>query len=99
MLLLESTPLFLFNRRLLDETRSAADLPGSVYVGVGTRETEDSAVIRAAEGVQEAFIGVVRERAPRARVRLNVVEGATHTAAAWRARLPDALAFLLAELR
>jgi hypothetical protein len=99
MLLLESTPLFLFNRRLLDETRTAADLPGSVYVGVGTRETDDSAVIRVAHGVQEAFVGIVRERAPRARVRLNVVEGATHSAAAWRTRLPGALAFLFAPLQ
>ena len=99
MLLLESTPLFLFNRRLLEETRSSTVLPSSVYVGVGTQETDDAAVLRAAAGVQEAFVGIVRNRTAGARVLLNVVESATHSSAAWRARMPAALTFLLQNLR
>ena len=99
MLYLESTPLFLFNRRLLDEARGQTTWPAAVYVGVGTRESDDPAVLRAAAGVQEAFTAIVRERAPATRTLLNVIHGATHRPAAWRARLPAALAFLFENLR
>ena len=93
MLYLESTPLFLFNRRLLEESRKLRPWPGSVYIGVGTRETEDTTVLRSADGVMEQFTAIARQGSRR--VLLNVVEGATHTPQAWRARLPDALTFLL----
>jgi predicted alpha/beta superfamily hydrolase len=99
MLLLESTPLFLFDRRLLEEARSLPAFPSAVYVGIGTRETGDEAVLRASAGVQEAFVDIVHQRSPGTRVLLNVVEGATHSSAAWRARMPTALAFLLRNLR
>ena len=94
MLLLESTPLFLFQGRLLEDSQMLTTWPPTVYVAVGTRETDDTAILQAGKDVLERFIGLIKERAPQSRVRFNVVEGATHTSSAWGARLPAALTFL-----
>jgi predicted alpha/beta superfamily hydrolase len=93
-LLLESTPLFLFDGRLVDESRTLTAWPAAIYVGVGTRETVDSRIAASGQAALERFVRVAQERAPRSRTRLTVIEGATHTSSAWRARLPGALTFL-----
>jgi predicted alpha/beta superfamily hydrolase len=93
-LLLESTPVFLFRGRLLEEARDLKAWPGAVYVGVGTRETDDARVLAKGEGALKRFVGVVRVASPLTRVHYHVVEGATHTSRAWGARLPTALTFL-----
>jgi enterochelin esterase-like enzyme len=93
-LLLESTPVFLFRGRLPEEARDLKTWPDAVYVGVGTRETDDARVLAMGEDALERFVGVVRTASPRTRVYYNLVEGATHTSRAWGARLPTALTFL-----
>jgi enterochelin esterase-like enzyme len=93
-LLLESTPLFLFRQRLLEEARRLETWPSAVYVGVGTRETDDVLVQAMGDGVLERFVGLVRVRSPQTRLKYHVVEGATHASRAWGARLPTALEFL-----
>lgn len=91
-LLLESTPLFLFDERLTAEARQLSAWPEAVYVGIGTRETTDMAILTRGEAALDAFVALARSTA--ARVLFNVVADATHTAQAWRARLPTALEFL-----
>jgi enterochelin esterase-like enzyme len=93
-LLLESTPLFLFHEHLLADCRTLRTWPRAIDVGVGTRETDDERVSAAGIGALQRFVALARERSPGTRVHLDVVEGATHTSAAWRARLPAALTFL-----
>lgn len=91
-LILESTPLFLFNGRLTQETAAAESLPASVWVAVGTSETDDATVLGSGQRALDRFVAVLRARS--LRVSYKVVEGGTHTAAAWAARLPAALTFL-----
>src|SRR3712207_977266 len=93
-LLLESAPLFLFGGRLVEEAQRATSWPGAVYVGVGSRETEDARVLALGEDALKRFVSAVRARSPATRVHFTIVEGATHTSRAWGARLPAALAFL-----
>ena len=95
-LLLESPPLFLFRGRLVDEAAALPTWPAAVHVGLGTRETDDAAVSAAGRAAIDRFVRLAGERSPATRVRLHVVEGATHTSAAWGARLPEALRFVYA---
>jgi enterochelin esterase-like enzyme len=95
-LLLESTPLFLFGGRLVAEARDLKPWPGAVYVGVGTRETDDVRVLATGHDALKRFVSVARAASPAIRVHFAVVEGATHTSRAWGARLPAALTFLYA---
>jgi predicted alpha/beta superfamily hydrolase len=92
MLLLESTPLFLFDQRLVAESASLAVWP-AVYVGVGTRESDDERLKARGVAALERFVAIARSKG--SRVTFNRAEGARHNAAAWRARLPAALVFLL----
>ncbi|HVT19126.1 MAG TPA: alpha/beta hydrolase-fold protein [Thermoanaerobaculia bacterium] len=94
-LLLESTPLFLFDERLLADSRKLAAWPKTVYIGLGTREADDPALNERGKRTIDAFAAIVRRRSPVTLLQLNVVEGATHGSSAWRARLPAALAFVL----
>jgi predicted alpha/beta superfamily hydrolase len=90
-LLLESPPLFMFGERL---TRDAvtATWPPVVYVGVGTKETDDAEVSARGRAAIERFAAAARVGG--ARVVVNRVEGGTHSSAAWRARFPSAIAVL-----
>ena len=93
-LLLESTPVFLFDRRLIEESAALNRWPRTVYIGIGTRETDDASVLAAGAGALDSLMAVIRGRSPETRVVLNRAEGATHTSAAWRERLPVALVTL-----
>jgi predicted alpha/beta superfamily hydrolase len=98
-LMLESTPLFVSGRRLLSDARGATDWPARVYIGSGTRETDDSTVLAMASGAQSELVAMLRAYASHTRVVVNEIEGATHSGAAWSARLPAALAFLFPVVR
>ena len=87
-LLLESPPLFLFEERLTGQVQATGRLPRT-YIGIGTRETDDPAVLSKGAAAIDRFVQVA-ERAG-AKVVVNRVEGASHNAAAWRARFPAAL--------
>ncbi len=93
-LLLESTPLFLFGGRLVEEARRLETWPGTVYVGVGTRETDDADVLAMGRDALERFVSEARGALPVPRVHFAVVDGATHTSRAWGTRLPATLTFL-----
>ena len=88
-LLLESTPTFLFGGRLIKEAAALEPPPQRVYIGVGTKETDDAAIQAAAARVSSSLEGVLPTL-----VLVNRVVGATHSPAAWRARFPTALEFL-----
>jgi enterochelin esterase-like enzyme len=91
-LLLESPPVFLFQERLTDELLAATRLPRRVYIGIGTAETTDTAILNRGAGAIRRLI--IAAEARRLIAHLNQVEGATHDSRAWRARLPVALRFL-----
>lgn len=94
-LILESAPLFLFKQRLITESQKFTNWPAAVYVGVGTGESDDPAVLRlASDNLLERFTNIVRAQSPSSRVKYFVVDGATHSSAAWGARLPVAMTFL-----
>jgi enterochelin esterase-like enzyme len=94
LLMLESTPLFMFDGQLVSDTRSLNILPNAIYMGLGTAETEDVQLLKRGQMVFDDFARVVRQRAPRTRLLANLVTGGTHTSAAWGARLATALEFL-----
>jgi enterochelin esterase-like enzyme len=91
-LLLESPPVFMFQERLTDELLAATRLPRRLYIGIGTAETTDTAILNRGAGSIRRLI--IAAEARRLTTRLNQVEGATHDSRAWRARLPAALRFL-----
>jgi predicted alpha/beta superfamily hydrolase len=90
-LLLESTPLFLFGERLTRDVPST-QWPRSIYVGVGSKETDDAAILASGKKALEHFVAAAK--ASGARVTFNRVEGAEHNAAAWRTRFPTAIDWL-----
>ncbi len=97
-LLIESPSLFVANRKILDESRRFRKWPSRVYLGMGTREVgnaEKDAMIVADVRELEAILhesGLDEER-----LRVRVDEGATHSASALAARLPEALEFLYSD--
>ena len=98
-LLIESPSLYVANRRILEECRSFRDWPYRVYLGMGTREVDDGTR-------SERYVRDVREleailRAAgmgKARLKVCVEEGATHSERAWAGRFPRALQFLFGDV-
>ena len=88
-LLLESTPTFLFGGRLITEAAALEPPPQRVYIGIGTKETDDAVIQAAAARMSSSLEEVLPTL-----MLVNRVPGATHSAAAWRARFPTALRFL-----
>jgi predicted alpha/beta superfamily hydrolase len=91
-LLLESTPLFVADAALLKEAAQARSWPERVYIGVGTRETEDTRINMTND--MQTLRATIVEKSPHTSVQLLVVPEASHEERAWRNRLPDALTFL-----
>lgn len=94
MLMLESTPLFLFDERLVDDAARLAAWPHAVYLGLGTVETPDPEVLEKGQRAFDRLAQVIAQRSPRTRLLRNLEEGGTHTSAAWSRRLPRALTHL-----
>jgi len=95
-LLAESPSLHVARTEILELVAHQDRLPLRVYLGVGTAEGE-TADDRAdtVANVEELHVALGR-RLNDERLRLIVVEGATHWYDAWKERLPVALTFLLA---
>ena len=95
-ILLESPATWVYDGALIERSRAHDVWPARVFIGVGSRESEDP------EGSRE-YLETVRalEEALRAdglgdeRLRVVVEQGASHDEAAWARRLPESLAFLL----
>jgi predicted alpha/beta superfamily hydrolase len=92
MLMLESPPLFLSGERLTQEA-AAARWPSRLYVGIGTRETDDPIVAAKGTLAINRFVELAN-KGGNVGVLLNQVRDATHNAAAWKARFPTAMRFL-----
>jgi predicted alpha/beta superfamily hydrolase len=90
-LLLESPPLFMFGERLSQGAADAA-WPRALYLGIGTRETDDPEIEARGTAAIDRFVAVARGAG--VRVSLERVVGATHGSAAWRGRFPSALVAL-----
>ncbi len=96
-LLLESPSLWVGEHALLADVEKAKVLPQRIYLGVGTKETNDAAfdsqivqdVTDLEEILQAKGMGATR-------LKVVVEDGAQQGEAAWARRLPDALLFLYA---
>jgi enterochelin esterase-like enzyme len=95
LLLLESPSLHIGHEQLLKDAAVAARWPIAVSIGVGTAEGDTPDARALMVRTVRQLDDILRVRAPATRERLVVVEGAEHWYDAWRARLPDALRFLL----
>lgn len=90
-LLLESTPLWVGGRQLIERARTER-VPPVVAMGVGTAETPEADVSREGRAGFELLQSELETRG--VAVHAFIAPGAAHTPASWRLRLPDALAFL-----
>ena len=99
LLMLESTPLFLFDERLVDDTARLAVWPLTIYLGLGTAEAPDPEVLQKGQRAFNRLARVIAERSPRTRLLRNLEPGGTHTSAAWSRRLPTALTHLVPRAR
>ena len=68
---------------------AAGAWPPLLYVGIGTKETDDLEILAKGSGAIERFVAAAKGAG--VRVVLSPVEGATHNSAAWRARFPTAM--------
>lgn len=96
-LLLESTPLWIgTDQQLLQDAVSTRLWPMAVYLGVGTKETDDEVINLAGKRNIELLRAAIVKHSPKSRLRIFWEDGATHEPASWRRRLPLALKFLWA---
>jgi predicted alpha/beta superfamily hydrolase len=94
-LLLESTPLWIGpNYELMNDVRNARQWPLRVYLGAGSRETDEAVFNQEGEKNQKNLAVVIRKSSPTTIVKLVREKGAKHETGAWRRRLSDALQFL-----
>jgi predicted alpha/beta superfamily hydrolase len=91
-LLLESPSLYVDNEALLKLSEKQKQWPNRVYVGAGTREGDGDGqeMVNDVKRLKNTIEG-------RTATCLLIVPGAQHNEGAWRARLPIALKFLLAD--
>src|ERR1700722_10112200 len=92
-LLLESPSLYIGNRALLHQASSLHNRPKRVYIGVGTKEGQGNAPHEMLADAQELVATL--KKTTGTLTCFVVVPGAEHGEDAWRARLPNALTFLL----
>jgi len=94
--LLESPSLWVSNRQILRESRGMRVWPHKIFLGIGTREVgRDEKDRQTVENVRELERILRRSGLDERRLKVEVAEGATHSEAAWAARFPSALQFLL----
>jgi len=94
--LLESPSLWVSNRQILRECRSLRVWPHKIFLAIGTREVgREEKDRQTVEKVRELERIFRRSGLDERRLKVEVADGATHSEAAWAARFPDALRFLL----
>jgi len=92
--MLESTPTFMADSRILQEAHLIESWPARVYLGIGTKETENVELNRGAIPRCRDLAMVITRMSPSTRVDVFVGEGDAHNAKAWSRRFPHALQFL-----
>ena len=96
MVLVESPSLHVGNGALISEADKLSSWCGRLAVGAGTKEGDsDAAQRQMIENVMALQAAI--EESSSADLQVTIVDGATHWYDAWRARLPNALIFLVAE--
>jgi predicted alpha/beta superfamily hydrolase len=104
--LIESPTLQIYDNQLIHMLASAHTMPGRVYLAIGTNENsapgcDPNAAVTPRDDMFTAFTQAAATlRAAgldSSRLRVVIAPCATHTHAAWAARLPAALAFLFHE--
>lgn len=96
-LLIESPSLFVANRRILAECRRFRAWPSRLYLGMGTREAGDPAKDEKVTNDARELEKILRQAQLGDHwLKVRIVQGASHTEAAWAARFPEALEFLYA---
>jgi len=80
---------------LIEDAARAGNWPGMIYLGVGTAEGDTPEVKRRMVDTVEELAVVLRQKATDSKIGLLVVDGAVHWYDDWKARLPQALLFLL----
>ncbi len=95
-LMLESTPLWIGQQyELLQDAKKNLQWPGKVYIGSGTKETDEQAFNDEGKKNQELLVSIIKKQSPDTKSKLVREEGAEHGPDAWRSRLRTALMFLL----
>lgn len=94
-LLLESPALWVGDGKLLTDVEKAKLLPQKIYLGIGTRETDDvdnnALIMQYFRGLEQILKS--KGMGP-SRLEVFVEEGGQHNEDAWARRLPEALLFL-----
>jgi predicted alpha/beta superfamily hydrolase len=94
-LIIESPSLYVHDQQILKESRNQKIWPEKIYLGIGTKETgQEDWNQQALHDVLELASILHNAGLDEHRLKLRVEDGATHSEAAWAARLPDALTFL-----
>jgi predicted alpha/beta superfamily hydrolase len=97
-LMLESTPLWIGQKyELLQDAKNSQQWPALIYVGVGTKETDERAFNDEGKKNQELLISFIKKQSPDTKLKLVREEGAEHGPDAWRGRLHAALRFLFSK--
>jgi enterochelin esterase-like enzyme len=94
-LLLESPSLWVSNRQVLKDSRTAREWPERIFLGAGTAEAASPEKSRSVvENVRELAAIIRRAVLSEKRLRLVIKDGAGHNESAWAERFPEALQFL-----
>jgi predicted alpha/beta superfamily hydrolase len=98
MLMLESTPLWIGQHyELIEDAKKPIQWPGKVYIGSGTKETDEEAFNNEGKKNQELLVSIIKKQSPDTKIKLIREEGAQHGPDAWRGRLGAALNFLFSK--
>ncbi len=93
-LLLQSTPLYIADFRILDDIRHGRGVPTKVSIEVGSKETPDEEINQRVGENAKKLEAAIHEAAPKAQTRVIIEPGGEHNSESWKRRLPDALRFL-----
>jgi enterochelin esterase-like enzyme len=94
--LLESVSLWVANRQVLKDSRAFRGWPQKIFLAVGTQEAgREDKNRQTLENVRELERILRRSGLDDRRLLVEISDGGTHSEAAWAARLPGALQFLL----
>lgn len=98
MLMLESTPLWIGQHyELIEDAKKPIQWPAKIYIGSGTKETDEAAFNNEGKKNQEFLVSIIKKQSPDTKIKLVREEGAQHGPDAWRGRLGAALTFLFSK--